>query len=177
MLRLKFAIALTVLVGVLIFGATAAHGLWWWNSQIDVEGTVVRTIWTVVDDQTEQPIDHEMDNFHARIKVKLPKKARVEILKSVKYETVILKKSKNLECKSDGIEAKFIYRVSSLGHVDANKVVVTLMTAGGEYIGSATGHIGENIKLQVLIPADQPSCAGYHSASGDQDDDDDDEDD
>ena len=82
MWRFKSGIALGVMVGVLIFGATIAYGSWWWNSHIDVEGVDVRTIWTVTDDPEGE------NNYHTDIVVRLPVNAEAEIKSQAETETV-----------------------------------------------------------------------------------------
>ncbi|MCH8086517.1 MAG: hypothetical protein IIC81_01555 [Chloroflexi bacterium] len=51
MWRIRALVLMGVLVGMLIFGAVGVYAGWYWNSQTDVEGTSLRTIWTVVGDE------------------------------------------------------------------------------------------------------------------------------
>ena len=154
---LRRIVVVAVVVGVLWATLLVADAGWFFNARLDVEDVDVRTVWTVVDDQTGQSLDSEVNAYSASITVTLPREADAEVEEVARNETVVLKKSKKLECKSDGIEAEVVYRVAALGQVDGNKVVVTI-TADGEYVDSATGHLDQNIKLQVLIPADEPEC-------------------
>ena len=155
--RTRLAVVVGAVVGMLAATLLVAHAGWFFNARLDVEGVDVRTAWTVVDDETEQSFDGEADSYHARIVVTLPREAAAEVIEVASNETVLLKRSRDLECKEDGLEAEFVYTVSALGQVAANKVVTTI-TADGQYVDSATGHLNEKIKLQVLIPVDTPAC-------------------
>ena len=68
-----------------------------------------------------------------------------------------LKTDTDLECKSDGVEAEVYYEVEALDGALADKVVVWV-SADGVVLNEATGYVNENIKLQFLIPADNPDC-------------------
>ena len=146
-------LAVLVVIAVMLFGSMAVYAGWRWNAQIQVEGVDVRTAWTVDDGIP----DSDADQYHAQIRVYLPEDADAAILAEATTENVVLGESQDLECKSDGIEMEVYYRVRSLQPVGDPVVAVTIL-ASGVYVDSATGHLGETIKLQVLVPADNPSC-------------------
>lgn len=158
MKRVKFLTALAVLVVFMVFGAAAvfAGWGWWWNASIDLEGVDLRTAWTVTDDQGNV-IDGESELYFARIRVKVPKDAAVGDVVTAPTETVHIVESEGLQCKPDGIETEVRYRVEPVAPVEGTVVSVTV-TADGQYVDSATGHFGEWIRLQILVPADHPVC-------------------
>ena len=163
MLRIRTTLILGILVGALIFGATAAHGAWYWNAwywnawywnaETGGEGVNFRTAWTVVDSQTNESIDGDELNYHAKIELRVPKGASFTLLEQADTEMVRLKMDKDLECKSDGIEAEVSYKVRPLSGAQADKVVVSALD-------EASGDFHEKIELKVLIPADNPDCYG-----------------
>ena len=110
---------LGVLVGVLIYGATIAQGAWYWNAwywnawywnaEAGAEGVDFRTAWNVVDAQTNESIDGDELNYHAKIELRVPEGARFTLLEQADTETVTFRESKHLQCKVDGIEAEVRY--------------------------------------------------------------------
>ena len=123
---------------------------WQWNAALDVEGTEVRTAWTVVDDPRGDT------NYHTDIKFKHPKRANVEVLEKARTEAVTLKPTGSLECGPDGIEAKIEYKVTALSGAVGGEVEVTV-TADDEVVGQKSGNLNAYIKVDVLIPG---SCSG-----------------
>ena len=158
MWRFRLLVMTVVVLGVLLFGAVVAHAGWSWNSQINVEGVEVRTEWTVVDDQTGQSYDSESASFHTTITATFPTNAVVEVLATADTESVEVQRDGNLQCKADGVEAEFVYNVSSGVGVNTNKMVATIY-AGGQYLDEVTGHLDENLKFQVMIPMNDPDCS------------------
>lgn len=150
MWRFRSTVALGVLAASLIFGVVAVYAGWQWNAQLDVEGTEVRTAWTVVDDPKGEY------NYFTKIKFKHPKEAEVEVLKQAKTEKVVLKPTGSLECGRHGIEAKVIYKVKALDGAVGSEVLVTV-TAGDRVLGQETGAVGKRIKVNVTVPG---SCSG-----------------
>lgn len=146
-----------VILGALLLGVVVAYAGWSWNAQLSVEGVEVRTDWTVVDDQTGQSYDSESGDFHATITAAFAKEADVEVLAVADTETVRVKHRGSLECKPDGVEAEFVFKVSALEAVSANKVVATIRV-GGQEIDKVTGQLDERLQFQVVIPADSPDC-------------------
>ena len=121
-----------------------------------------RTAWTVVDSQTNESIDGDELNYHAKIELRVPKGASFTLLEQADTEMVRLKMDKDLECKSDGIEAEVSYKVRPLSGAQADKVVVSA-SANGVVLDEASGDFHEKIELKVLIPADNPDCYGGDS--------------
>ena len=95
-------------------------------------------------------------NYHAKIELRVPKGASFTLLEQADTEMVRLKMDKDLECKSDGIEAEVSYKVRPLSGAQADKVVVSALD-------EASGDFHEKIELKVLIPADNPDCYGGDS--------------
>ena len=160
MLRMRSLVVIAVLMATIIFGSTLASAGWgwWWNAQLDVEGTEVHTEWTVTDDQ-DNTVDGEADRFRALIKITLPDGADAALVAQADTETVVLQYSSSLECKVDGIEAEIETKVTALGQVAGMKVAV-VVTADGQDVDSVTGHLNESLNQQVLIPTNGvPSCA------------------
>ena len=151
MWRLRSLVVLGILAGVLIFGATVAYAKWHWNARIDVEDTLIRTVWAV--DEIGSPED-----YHASIVVTLPYEAEVGDIELLPNEDVVIRRHGGLECHDDGIEAKIEYRVKALKEAKGNLVDVTIVTIDGQVLGEKTGKIGKKIKLGVVIPSDEPDC-------------------
>ena len=166
MWRLKALVLLPVVAVTLLFGPLVAHaggwqddladGVgaygWYWNARLDVESVFVRTVWTVLDGN-DQTVDGEADSYEAHIWVKLPDSADTAIVERADNERVHLIHTGGLDCKPDGIEAEVAYRVRVIGPVEGTKVAVVVL-ADGVHVDAATGHLGEKIQLQVLIPAE-----------------------
>ena len=121
MWRFRSMAVFGVLVGALIFGAAVAYGSWWWNAQIDVEGVDVRTVWSVTDDP------EGAENYHAYIGVALPHNSKAEVIEHTKNETVRLHWTDELQCTSEGIQAKVAYFVvplkGAVGHTVGVRVL------------------------------------------------------
>ena len=156
MWRFRSMVVLGIAVGVLVLGATVAQG-WWWNAQIDVEGTGVSTNWTV-DGGTPEDASND---YRARIKVWLPEGANAKIIStSTDNEKVTLHEDEDLSCSYDYIEARIQYRVKPIKGADGSQVDVWVNAGGQEF--PATGQVGEKIRLDVLIPAVEPDCYNAH---------------
>ena len=84
MWRLRSLVALGVLAGVLIFGAVTAHGSWWWNSTLDVEGVQLRTPWQATDPGVY------VYYYRGDIQVTVPENATAEVLAQSFNETVTI---------------------------------------------------------------------------------------
>ena len=149
MWRIRALVLLGVLVGMLIFGAVGVYAGWYWNSQTDVEGTSLRTIWTVVGDEKGS------ENYHADINIALPEGAQIGDLVVAPTETLTFSTDSELDCDNDGLEAVVTFNVTGDG--PRKKVRVTI-TADGKNIGRDIGALGENIAVSVVIPADNPTC-------------------
>ena len=150
MWRIRALVLLGVLVGMLIFGAVGVYAGWYWNSQTDVEGTSLRTIWTVEGDEDGS------QNYHADINIALPEGAQIGSPVVALTETLTFSTDSELECDDDGLEAVVTFNVIDDG--PGKKVRVTI-TADGKNIGRDIGNLGEEIVVKVDIPAGDPSCA------------------
>ena len=149
MWKFRSVIMLGVLVGVLVVGASVAYGKWWWNAEIDVEGTSLRTEWRVTGDPKGAA------NYEAKIRLSLPEGAHAEVLSQTPDESVAIVADPFLECRADGIEAVVTYDVAPLGGRQGARVKVSV-TVDGEVVGKAAGRIGDPISLGLIIPA---SCS------------------
>ena len=70
---------LAALVAILIVmalgtGAAQAGWGWYWNAEINLEGTSLRTAWTVV--------DGDENDYFAKIRVKVPRGADAEVIEA-----------------------------------------------------------------------------------------------
>jgi hypothetical protein len=130
-----------------------------WNAHVKIENaTTVGLGWSVPDDEHGKPLDYD-----ALITLALPPPAGPATIVSEKpNETVVLNRDASLACRPNGIEAVVTYRVTSktgTGHQVSGKVC---KNAGekdpraGDILGGATGQIGQDITVRVLIPG---SCA------------------
>ena len=130
MWRIRSLVILCALVGVLLFGATAAYALHWsWNAELDVEGVDLRTAWSVE--------DAAGSGHFTYITLTLPDAANVTIVQVGSNESVTLKTNNGLACLSNGVEARVKYQVT--GSPGGAEVSVT---ADGQVIGSDSGIIG-----------------------------------
>ena len=145
MRRMKALTAIGVLAGTLIVGLAVAHGSWWWNSTVDLEGTEVRTIWEVTDDPDNAYL------YSANVEIARPKGASASITGVASNETVTLKTSKKLKCTTDGIQVQVKGTVNALSGAPGNNATFTI-TADGDVVGTKSGKVGKSIKQMVLIP-------------------------
>ncbi len=94
------ALALTAVVLVTILvGTVVVYAGWHWNAQIDVEGTDVRTQWTVDNGEDSDAAD----DYSAQIHVQLPKEAEASVVATAANESVVLNNTGGLNCSADGI--------------------------------------------------------------------------
>ena len=167
MWRFKSLAVVLVLLGVLLFGAVVAHAgwywnawywnAWYWNANTSSQGVDFRTAWTVMPDGSDEGLDGDEYNYYAQIELRVPEGADFQLMEQAGTETVALVMDGGLECKADGIEAEVYYDVTPLEGAQADLVKVWV-TANGALLDQATGHLYETLKVQVLIPADNPSC-------------------
>ena len=148
--KVRSFVVFGVLVGALVLGASVAYGKWWWNSEIDVEGSSLRTEWRVVGDPKGA------NNYDAEILVSLPEGALAEVVSLAPNESVVVRSDNILECRSDGIEAVITYDVEPTDGAKGSRVKVSV-TVDGELVGKESGRVGDPISLGVIIPA---LCSG-----------------
>ncbi len=152
MLKLKVLVVVGVLAGFAVFGAMLAHGSWWWNSKIDIEGVVLQTIWEVTDD------GENVYYYNSDFKVLHPKFADVEIIEQSANETVTLVKRGRLKCTSEGVQVTVKGKVNALPGATGTQAKVTL-TADGVVVSEKTGNVGNWIvQKKVLLPTTTASC-------------------
>ena len=107
MWKFRSVIVFGVLVAVLVAGASVAYGKWWWNAELDVEGTSVKTQWRVVGDP------RGAENYDAEIEFSVPPGANVEVLSQTPNETVEVRTSSILDCRRRGMEAVVTYDIEA----------------------------------------------------------------
>ena len=151
MWRIRPVTVLGTLMVVLLFGAVVAEGGWYWNSLIDVEGTNVSTVWSVVGD------NDGADNYTAAIDVVLPERAQFILLSKSGNETVTIGTDSSLDCGNGELEGIVTYNVKPLTDEVGQKVKVTVK-ADGKPIGRGMGMLGEDISVDISIPAENASC-------------------
>ena len=144
MWRLSIVGVLGVLAGVLLL-STTAHGLWWWNSTIDVKGSEVRTVWAVLEE------GEAAYGYHASLVVRIPKKAQASVIEQGTNETVKIKKSRRLSCTEAGINVTVAATVVPESKVSGTQVQISLLV-NGEIASEKSGAVGEAITQSLLVP-------------------------
>lgn len=134
-----------------------------WNAHVQVDNArppnTVGLGWGVTDDVTGVPLD-----YHADITLTLPPRANATVTKVAPNETVVLNHDASLTCGPKSIEAIVTYRVSPLKPgANGNVVAVSVANNAGQkppptggVLGQATGQVGQDITVRVLIPG---TCA------------------
>ena len=151
MWKIRFLMVSSVLVGSLIFGLAAVHGFWWWNAKIDVEGTMVQTVWAV--DNRTGAVDYQ-----ASITMELPADAAAKFIHDTLFEIFTLLRSSQLSCLSNGVETNVTFLVEPGEDSVGTRVHVALMTKGRRVLTEGSGLVGEPIHLSAIIPAHHPDC-------------------
>ncbi|MBI4282543.1 MAG: hypothetical protein HY672_03535 [Chloroflexi bacterium] len=149
--RIRSLTVLGVLAGMLLFGAVAVQAGWYWNARVDVEGTTVRTIWSVVGDNDGS------SSYTAAIGILLPEGAQATLLSKADQETVTIGTDPSLECASEEVEGVVTYNVTPLAGAVGRMVRVTVK-ADGVSVGQGIGELGEDIRVDVSIPVGSASC-------------------
>ena len=131
-------------------GAAQAYWGWYWNAEIDLEGTSLRTAWTVV--------DGDEDDYFTDIRISVPRKADADVVGVAEgHEKVKIKSGRKLSCDADSVDAIVTFKVKADGKgVDRKGRVEVEITANGEIIGTADGRIGKKITVNVDVPATDP---------------------
>ena len=156
MRRLSTLVAVVILMVVAVFGATAAHGFWWWNSTVDVEGVELRSIWEVTDGG-DSPYLYEGD-----VVITVPNEATAVLVGSASNETVTIKTSKKLGCLAEGIEVNVDGRVTALEGATGTEAKITV-SADGVVVGEKSGKVGKWIKQSLVV---EGSCSDADGGSG-----------
>lgn len=151
MSRIRLMVAAGVIAAVLLVGAAVAYAGWWWNAQIDVQGTTLRTIWSVTGDEDGST------NYFANINVALPQGVAATVLSQAATESVSFSSDSGLACGSGSIESIVSFNVAALDGAVGKRVKVTV-TANDMPIGHGNGSLGEDIGVTVSIPTSSPGC-------------------
>ena len=146
MWKFRTMVVFGVMVGVLVAGASVAYGKWWWNAELDVEGTTVKTRWAVAGDPRGR------ENYNAEIEVSVPPGANVDVVSQTPEETVEVRTSSILDCRRHGIEAVVIYDIEAKAHARGSRVRVSV-TADDRIVARGRGKIGDPISLAMVLPA------------------------
>ena len=162
MWRLRTLIILAALIGALVYGAAVANGAWWWNAwwwnaETSGQGVDLRTAWTVMPDGSNEAVDGDESNYHATIELRVPQSSSFTLVGQADAETVVLNHVAYLECKVDGIEAEVYYYVEPLAGALGDLVKARVLV-DGQVVDDVTGHLEETLKMQFLVPADEPEC-------------------
>ncbi len=150
MWKFRSVIVFGVLVAVLVAGASVAYGKWWWNAELDVEGTSVKTQWRVVGDP------RGAENYDAEIEFSVPPGANVEVLSQTPNETVEVRTSSILDCRRRGMEAVVTYDIEAGDDARGSHVRVSVI-ADDRVVARGGGKIGDPISLAMVLPA---TCSG-----------------
>lgn len=153
MRRMKLLAALFAIVAVMAFGAGAAQAWgWYWNAEIDLEGTSLRTAWTVA--------GGDQDDYFADIRVSVPRRAKAKILEVAEgHERVSIRSHRGLSCDRNSVDAIVTFKVKAISEgVSREGNVEVDITANGRTIGAADGRLGKKISVKLEVPARHPSC-------------------
>jgi hypothetical protein len=154
MRRIKLLAALFAILAVMALGTGAAQAYWgwYWNAEIDLEGTSLRTAWTVT--------DGDQDDYFAYIRVSVPRKAKAELLDLAEgHERVKISTQGRLSCDRNSVDAIVTFNVKAVGKGASRKGNVEVdITANGKTIGVADGRLGKRITLKLDVPAKHPRC-------------------
>ena len=163
MFKMRSLLVAGVVLGVLVFGVTTVHGIWWWNAKFDVGGSMISTRWSVNDPNGSQ-------DYHASITLTLPRDAGdVRIIAQKRNETVDLQYSKKLKCSGGKMQARVQYNVvaqdDGVGGVpDGDRVRVRVVTRN-RTLASGEGDLGKDIGLKfksrcfLAGPSSSLSCS------------------
>ncbi len=158
MRKLRLMLVFGVVAAVLLLGTTVAQAGWgwWWNAQIDVEGTEVHVEWTVKDGIAQG----QAEKYFAEIAVSLPDGAQAIIQTDAETEDVTLLSSTALQCTAGGVEGQVQYTVSRLHGGTGGGEVSASITADGAVIATGNGKLGKPFTVNAFIPTSGvPSCA------------------
>jgi len=150
-------------------GAAQAYWGWYWNAEINLEGTSLRTAWTVV--------DGDESDYFTDIRVSVPRKADADVVEFAEgHERVKISSGRRLSCDADSVDAIVTFKVKADDkRVDRKGRVEVEITADGQVIGTADGRVGKKISVRVEVPANDPDCWEGDDDQDEVDDDDDDE--
>ena len=109
-------------------------------------------------DGSDEAVDDDEFNYHTTIELRVPAGSGFVLLEQADTETVILNYVSDLECKEDGIEVEVDYYVEPLPGALGDLVMARVLVADGEILDDVTGHLEETLKMQFLMPADDPDC-------------------
>ena len=144
-------------MGVLTFGAVAAHAFWWWNAQINVEGTDIHTTWKVAGPEGTALLAED-NKFKPQIYATLPEGTAAVVESQAKTERVHLRVSNALQCQPNGVPAVVEYRVAHKGQTEGKTVIAKVTLNDGIVLDQAQGELNQRINLKVLIPVTNPDC-------------------
>ena len=146
------AFAAILIVMAMGAGAAQAYWGWYWNAEIDLEGTSLRTAWTVV--------DGDENDYFTDIRVSVPRGADADLGEVAEgHERVSIGTRGSLSCDSGSVETLVTFKVNAIDK-DANEDawVEVELTANDILIGTANGRVGKRITMRVDVPATDPDC-------------------
>ncbi len=134
-----------ILLVVGIIAAPSALAGWFWNAQLDVQGTDVRLVWTVDDPDGA-------DLYKAKIEFEYPEGAKVVLVnRMTDKERVKLEEDDDLSATRRGLEVQAEFKISPLKGADGHTASVSIV-ADGVVLASGTGPVGKEIKLSTTVP-------------------------
>ena len=139
----KTILVALVVLATLIIGAGSASAGWSWNSQIQVEGNVISTAWTVTSSQ----------NF-TEITLEVPNGVNVSVLEvASEFENVTVVHNNQLRWTDNGIEAKVTYYIQgTTTDIDVSVAQVVNGYRSTEIASVTNGVVGERISVDLLLP-------------------------
>lgn len=147
-----------ILLMLLLYG-------WFWNAEIQTEGVVLHTAWTVDE-------KGGAENYRADIVFYYPEGADVTVLAVAENERVRLKEDDDLVCNEDGIEVRAVYQVHSKGRASGETVTAGIFaddTGGDGVVDMATGPLHKKIRVSGFVETpDTPSCAVGDEGEGER---------
>lgn len=146
-MRKLYTLGLLAGLAMWLFIIPAAAGGWFWNAQLDVEGTEVHLVWSVDDPDGA-------NNYRANNGFSYPRGIDVTVVALLtENEKVYLTPSKKLATTDGGIEVQARFHIVSLNGAN-DKTVSVAITAGGQQIASAQGSVGDVLVLSGVVPTD-----------------------
>ena len=143
---------IVVLLGVALTLVTvqAAFAGWFWNAHLDVDGSVVRLVWSVDDELNP-------DTYRANLTLEHPKGIDASVVSTLTdQETVHVRQSPRLQVTEAGIEVIATFKVVALNGSDPGEVTASVV-ADGVVLASETGDVRESIVIRTTLPDSEKS--------------------
>ena len=144
MRRLRRSLTITTVMAVLaLLMVQAVQAAWFWNAELDVEGTEVHAAWSVTDDDAQ-------DDYRALIVVRYPKGSDVSVVSQLtEDENVVLIPSRRLKQTNAGVEIEATFLVIPTRGADGRDVQVSILAPGQSAIG--LGKVLRQITVSAVV--------------------------